>query len=134
MLPAMRRGLLNIVCLGAVFALIPACATQDGVNNQFDANPAHAPVINTVGVAREAVIDTTASASADILDIALEPIRFFFEVSTPGYEFGASNVPLTRGMTPEERLSQRRTRMGLPQSAESRAALRQSRIRARIQK
>ncbi len=131
MLSAMRSGFMMKTCIVALLAFVTSCASQDGVNSQFDANPVHAPLINQVGATRDAAIDHTAAVGAEIADVALEPIRFFFKISEPGYNFEDSVQVAARPATPEERLSYRRNQMGLPESADSRIAARRSLIRAR---
>ncbi len=123
-----------MACALVLLAAAAACASRDGVSTEFNANPVTAtPVINQIAPTRDALVDTTASAAADIADIALEPIRFFFEISTPGYRFGGTTNPLhQRPATPEERISRRRAQIGLPQTAENRAAARRSQIRTRM--
>ncbi len=128
----MRSGFMMKTCVVALLALVTSCASQDGVNSQFDANPVHAPLINQVGATRDAAIDHTAAVGAEIADVALEPIRFFFKISEPGYNYFDDNIHVaSRPATPEERLSYRRNQMGLPESADSRIAARRSLIRAR---
>ena len=131
MLCAMRRGLISTIAVLALFAVLPSCASKDGaVDSQFDANPAHAPIINQIRPMRDSAAAATAETAIGLTNVALEPIRILYDISTPGYRFGENAADLKLAMTPEERQSQRRTYMGMPQSAENRVAERRSKLRA----
>ncbi|MFT7620741.1 MAG: hypothetical protein ACI97A_004399 [Planctomycetota bacterium] len=120
-----------IVC--ALLALLPSCATQDGINNSsVDVNPANAPVLNQIVPVQNEFVGQTAGVAATLTDLALEPIRFFFDVSNPGYVYPGQQTVVTV-QSPEQRLATRRNYFGLPESAESRVAARQSLVRTRMQ-